>query len=152
MFSALTKLPRTVWFLGAISFLNDAASDAVYPLLPLFFAATFAVGETTIDLIILDIMMPIFESDMVLFDSNYNIIESYSTGISLYDKLTSEMPTTKNIPIVILSARTDILKVRPDFEALRTENKIAILEKPISMKELLVALNSIHHKSKNGIR
>ena len=40
MFSALTKLPRTVWFLGAISFLNDAASDAVYPLLPLFFAAT----------------------------------------------------------------------------------------------------------------
>lgn len=112
----------------------------------------FDAHKTTIDLIILDIMMPIFESDMVLFDSNYNIIESYSTGISLYDKLTSEMPTTKNIPIVILSARTDILKVRPDFEALRTENKIAILEKPISMKELLVALNSIHHKSKNGIR
>ncbi len=34
MFSALTKLPRTVWFLAAIRFLNDAASDAVYLLLP----------------------------------------------------------------------------------------------------------------------
>jgi MFS family permease len=37
-------LPSTVFILGAISFLNDAASDAVYPLLPLFFAATFASG------------------------------------------------------------------------------------------------------------
>ena len=36
MFNALFKLPRTVWFLGAVSFLNDAASDAIYPLLPLF--------------------------------------------------------------------------------------------------------------------
>ena len=51
MFSALTKLPRTVWFLGAISFLNDAASDAVYPLLPLFFAATFAVGAQALGVI-----------------------------------------------------------------------------------------------------
>lgn len=51
MFSALAKLPRTVWFLGAISFLNDAASDAVYPLLPLFFAATFAVGAQALGVI-----------------------------------------------------------------------------------------------------
>ena len=51
MFSTLTKLPRTVWFLGAISFLNDAASDAVYPLLPLFFAATFAVGAQALGVI-----------------------------------------------------------------------------------------------------
>ncbi len=51
MFSALTKLPRTVWFLGAISFLNDSASDAVYPLLPLFFAATFAVGAQALGVI-----------------------------------------------------------------------------------------------------
>ena len=51
IFSALTKLPRTVWFLGAISFLNDAASDAVYPLLPLFFAATFAVGAQALGVI-----------------------------------------------------------------------------------------------------
>ena len=50
-FRALTQLPRTVWFLGAISFLNDAASDAVYPLLPLFFAATFAVGAQALGVI-----------------------------------------------------------------------------------------------------
>lgn len=49
--NALTKLPRTVWFLGAISFLNDSASDAVYPLLPLFFAATFAVGAQALGVI-----------------------------------------------------------------------------------------------------
>lgn len=44
-------LPQTVFLLGAISFLNDAASDAVYPLLPLFFAATFASGPQLLGLI-----------------------------------------------------------------------------------------------------
>jgi MFS family permease len=44
-------LPKTVFLLGAISFLNDAASDAVYPLLPLFFAATFASGPQLLGLI-----------------------------------------------------------------------------------------------------
>lgn len=44
-------LPRTVFLLGAISFLNDAASDAVYPLLPLFFAATFASGPQLLGII-----------------------------------------------------------------------------------------------------
>ncbi|MGL4233853.1 MAG: MFS transporter [Casimicrobium sp.] len=44
-------LPHTVFILGAISFLNDAASDAVYPLLPLFFAATFASGPQLLGLI-----------------------------------------------------------------------------------------------------
>jgi MFS family permease len=44
-------LPSTVFILGAISFLNDAASDAVYPLLPLFFAATFASGPQLIGII-----------------------------------------------------------------------------------------------------
>lgn len=51
LFSAIVKLPRTVWFLGAVSFLNDAASDAIYPLLPLFFAATFAVGAQALGVI-----------------------------------------------------------------------------------------------------
>lgn len=110
----------------------------------------FQAHKAQLDIIILDIMMPIFESDMVLFDSNYNVIESYSTGISLYDKFTSEMPAMRNIPIVILSARTDILKVRPDFADLRAENKIAILEKPISMDELAHALTHIHHRSKKN--
>jgi MFS family permease len=44
-------LPQTVFILGAISFLNDAASDAVYPLLPLFFAATFASGPQLLGLV-----------------------------------------------------------------------------------------------------
>lgn len=44
-------LPTTVFVLGAVSFLNDAASDAVYPLLPLFFAATFASGPQLLGLI-----------------------------------------------------------------------------------------------------
>jgi hypothetical protein len=43
--------PSTVVILGAISFLNDAASDAAYPLLPLFFAATFASGPQLIGII-----------------------------------------------------------------------------------------------------
>ena len=51
MLNATLKLPRTVWFLGAVSFLNDAASDAIYPLLPLFFAATFAVGAQALGVI-----------------------------------------------------------------------------------------------------
>jgi MFS family permease len=44
-------LPSTIFVLGAVSFLNDAASDAIYPLLPLFFAATFASGPQLLGLI-----------------------------------------------------------------------------------------------------
>jgi MFS family permease len=51
MLNAIFKLPRTVWFLGAVSFMNDAASDAIYPLLPLFFAAMFAVGAQALGII-----------------------------------------------------------------------------------------------------
>ena len=51
MLNVALKLPRTVWFFGAVSFLNDAASDAIYPLLPLFFAATFAVGAQALGII-----------------------------------------------------------------------------------------------------
>lgn len=51
MLNAALKLPRTVWFLGTVSFLNDAASDAIYPLLPLFFAASFAVGAQALGII-----------------------------------------------------------------------------------------------------
>lgn len=51
MLNDVLRLPRAVWFLGAVSFLNDAASDAIYPLLPLFFAATFAVGAQALGVI-----------------------------------------------------------------------------------------------------
>lgn len=44
-------LPATVWMLGAISFLNDAASDLVYPLVPLFVAQVLGAGPRALGLI-----------------------------------------------------------------------------------------------------
>jgi len=44
MLSAMRGLPASVWMLGAISFLNDAASDLVYPLVPLFVATVLGAG------------------------------------------------------------------------------------------------------------
>jgi MFS family permease len=49
--AALTALPRTVWLLGFISLLNDAASDLVYPLLPLFLAGVLGAGPRVLGLI-----------------------------------------------------------------------------------------------------
>ena len=48
---SLRSLPPSVWLLGAISLLNDAASEMVYPLLPLFLASTLAAGPRVIGLI-----------------------------------------------------------------------------------------------------
>lgn len=50
-FAALRTLPRTVWLLGAISLLNDAASEMIYPLLPLFLAGTLGAGPRVLGLI-----------------------------------------------------------------------------------------------------
>lgn len=36
---SLRSLPKTVWLLGAISLLNDSASELVYPLLPLYLSS-----------------------------------------------------------------------------------------------------------------
>ena len=44
-------MPSSVWLLGAISFLNDAASEMVYPLLPLFLAGTLGAGPRVLGLI-----------------------------------------------------------------------------------------------------
>jgi MFS family permease len=44
MTSALRTLPGTVWVLGVISLLNDAASELVYPLIPLYLATVLAAG------------------------------------------------------------------------------------------------------------
>ena len=41
---ALSGLPKTVWLLGAISLLNDAASDMIYPLVPLYVASVLMAG------------------------------------------------------------------------------------------------------------
>jgi hypothetical protein len=45
------SLPSTVWVLGAISFLNDAASDLVYPLVPIFVATVLMAGPAALGLI-----------------------------------------------------------------------------------------------------
>lgn len=45
------SLTRTVWLLGAISFLNEATSELIYPLLPLYLAATMAFDPRVLGLI-----------------------------------------------------------------------------------------------------
>ncbi|MEO8802722.1 MAG: MFS transporter [Rudaea sp.] len=48
---AIRALPRTVWLLGAISLCNDAASDMIYPLVPLYLTAVLMAGPKTLGLI-----------------------------------------------------------------------------------------------------
>ncbi len=45
------KLPATVYALGLTSLLNDAASDMIYPLLPLFLATSIGAGPAVLGLI-----------------------------------------------------------------------------------------------------
>ncbi len=47
----LRNLPSTVWLLGAISLLNDAASELVYPLIPLYLATVLAAGPAVLGII-----------------------------------------------------------------------------------------------------
>lgn len=47
----IPQLPRTVYLLGAISLMNDAASDAVYPLLPLFIASVLMAGPQALGIV-----------------------------------------------------------------------------------------------------
>lgn len=51
MIRALRGLPRTVWLLGAISLCNDAASDMIYPLVPLYLASVLMAGPRALGLI-----------------------------------------------------------------------------------------------------
>lgn len=48
---SLLSLPRTVLVLGAVSLCNDAASDMLAPLLPLFLTATLGAGPAVVGLI-----------------------------------------------------------------------------------------------------
>jgi len=48
--AGLRSLPRSVWLLGAISLLNDSASEMIYPLLPLFLV-TLGAGPRVLGLI-----------------------------------------------------------------------------------------------------
>ncbi len=47
----LSGLPRTVWTLAVVSLLNDAASEMIAPLLPLFLTAVLGAGPAIVALI-----------------------------------------------------------------------------------------------------
>jgi len=49
--AAIRKLPRTVWLLGLISLTNDAASDMIYPLVPLYLASVLMAGPKALGII-----------------------------------------------------------------------------------------------------
>ena len=51
MFKILFSLPRTVWLIGLISFVNDAASEMLYPLMPLYLATVLMAGPKALGLI-----------------------------------------------------------------------------------------------------
>jgi MFS family permease len=51
MFKTIFSLPRTVWLIGLISFLNDVASEMVYPLMPLYLATVLMAGPKALGII-----------------------------------------------------------------------------------------------------
>ncbi|MCE5181688.1 MAG: MFS transporter [Betaproteobacteria bacterium] len=51
MLKTLFALPATVWLLGLVSFFNDAASELVYPLMPLFLASVLMAGPKALGII-----------------------------------------------------------------------------------------------------
>ncbi len=50
MLSAYRNLPRNIWLLGAISLLNDSASELVYPLLPLYLSTVLLASPRALGL------------------------------------------------------------------------------------------------------
>jgi MFS family permease len=51
MFKTLLSLPRTVWLIGLISFINDSASEMLYPLMPLYLTSVLMAGPKALGLI-----------------------------------------------------------------------------------------------------
>jgi MFS family permease len=51
MVKTILALPRTVWLIGLISFLNDSASEMVYPLMPLYLATVLMAGPKALGII-----------------------------------------------------------------------------------------------------
>lgn len=51
MIADVRALPRTVWLLAAISLVNDAASDMIYPLVPVYLASVLMAGPKALGLI-----------------------------------------------------------------------------------------------------
>ncbi|HNN85827.1 MAG TPA: MFS transporter, partial [Accumulibacter sp.] len=51
MFANLLKLPRTVWLLGLVSLFNDATSELIYPLVPIYLASVLMAGPRALGII-----------------------------------------------------------------------------------------------------
>ena len=51
MLQAILRLPRTVWLVGLISLVNDAASDMLYPLIPLYLSSVLMAGPRALGII-----------------------------------------------------------------------------------------------------
>ena len=51
MIRSIRALPRTVWLVATISLFNDAASDMIYPLVPLYLASVLMAGPKALGLI-----------------------------------------------------------------------------------------------------
>ena len=51
MIGSIRALPRTVWLVATISLFNDAASDMIYPLVPLYLASVLMAGPKALGLI-----------------------------------------------------------------------------------------------------
>lgn len=51
MFKTLFSLPRTVWLIALVSLVNDAASDMLYPLIPLYLSSVLMAGPRALGLI-----------------------------------------------------------------------------------------------------
>lgn len=51
MASDVFKLPRAVWLLGWVSLATDAASEAIYPLLPFFLTRVLSAGAVSIGIV-----------------------------------------------------------------------------------------------------
>lgn len=45
MLTGLRNMPRTVWLIGAISLVNDSASEMLYPLIPLYLSSVLLAME-----------------------------------------------------------------------------------------------------------
>ncbi len=49
--NSLISLPKTVWLVGLISFLNDSASEMIYPILPFYIISVLGAGPKILGLI-----------------------------------------------------------------------------------------------------
>lgn len=50
-FKAVRALPRTVWLIGLLSLVNDASSEMLYPLIPLYLSSVLMAGPRVLGII-----------------------------------------------------------------------------------------------------